>query len=351
MATKDKRVQTILQYLNPFECFEEVAQALRGLDYPVEMLLEWMHNAEFKNSDGQYYTERLRYDEREKVTRFNSFKRLADREEGDHVRGYSTLIQLWHQAGYNAIQLEDLADQLDDDDVEFEGGEGGKGNFTKRVKINKFYSYENISEKVKHLTLPITNLTEDEQYKTYLTQLFTSEDDLYFSMDCYGGMLVNRDKALERGRGPVFVNVNPCTNNGNHNVTKFKYWLLEIDEDEQGNRVPLGEQYAWIIASKLPIATVTFSGGKSLHALVRINAESHEEFRGRVEEVRDYCKQLGMPLDCRVIDPSRYTRVSGANVEGRGFQSLIAWDIGPKNYKDWLIDRVFYMKTPDEEEN
>ena len=127
-----------------------------------------MHNADFKNTDGQYYTERFRYDEREKVTRFNSFKRLADREEGDHVRGYSTLIQLWHQAGYNAIQLEDLADQLDDDDVEFEGGEGGKGNFTKRVKINKFYSYENISEQVKHLTLPTTNLTEDEQYKTYL---------------------------------------------------------------------------------------------------------------------------------------------------------------------------------------
>ena len=351
MATKDKRVQVMLQYLNPFECFEEVCQSLRGLDFPVETMLNWMHESEFKSKDGQYYTERRRYDEREKVTRFNSFKTLAEKEEGDRVRGYSTLIQLWHNLGYNAIQLEDLADQLDDDDVEFESGDGGSSNFTKRVKINKFYSYENIKDTIKHIILPQTQLRENEQYKKFITSLFESEDGLYFSMDCYGGMLVNRDDAIQMGRGPVFVNVNPCTDNGNHNVTKFKYWLLEIDEDAEGNRVPLGEQYAWIKASKLPIATVTFSGGKSLHALVRINAASHDEFRDRVEEVRDYCVQLGMPLDCRVIDPSRYTRVSGAHVEGRGFQSLIAWDIGPKNYKDWLIDRVFYMKTPDEEEN
>ena len=347
MANKDKRVQIMLQYLDPFKCFEEVCQALRGLDFPVETMLNWMHESDFKDTNGQYYTERGRYDEREKTTRFNSFKTLADREEGDHVRGYKTLITLWNQLGYSAIQLEEMADQLDDEDIEFESGEGGKGKFTPRVKINKFYSYDKIE--VTPQTLPQTNLTEDEQYKTYLTHLFKSEDDLYFSMDCYSGVLVNRDKALELGRGAVFMNVNPCTDNGNNNVTDFKYWLLEIDEDENKNRVILEEQLAWIKASKLPVATVTFSGGKSLHALVRVGAKSHEEFRDRVEEIRDYCKQLGMPLDCRVIDPSRYTRVAGTTAQGRGFQSLIAWDIGPKDYDSWLIDRIFYLKSTEEE--
>lgn len=343
MATKDKRVQTILQYLNPFECFEEVAQALRGLDYPVEMLLEWMHESEFTNSNGEYYTSRGRYDEREKITRFNSFMTLADRQEGDHVRGYSTLIQLWHNEGYSAIQLEDLADQLEDDDVEYSSGEGGKSTFTKRVKINKFYSYEKIS--VSPVELPVISLSESEQYKTYLTELFESEDNLYFSMDCYGGMLVNRNKAIDMGQGPVFMNVNPCTDNGNHNVTKFKYWLLEIDEDENKNPVSLEEQYAWMLASKLPITTITFSGGKSLHGLVCINAMDHESFRDRVEEVRDYCVQLGMPLDCRVIDPSRYTRVPGATAQMREYQSLVSWAVGPKDYDSWLVDRIYYLKS------
>jgi hypothetical protein len=349
MATKDKRVQTILQYLNPFDCFEEVCQALRGLDFPVEMLLEWMYESDFKNEQGEYYTERRRYDEREKVTRFKSFKTLSERQEGDHVRGYSTLIQLWSQLGYNAIQLEDLADQLEDDDVEFASGEGGKSMYTKRVKINKFYSYDKIE--VSPVELPPVLMNEEEQYKTFLTQLFKSEDNLYFSMDCYGGTLVNREKAIDMGTGPVFMNVNPCTDNGNHNVTDFNYWLLEIDEDENKQQVPLEVQYAWMLASKLPIATITFSGGKSLHALVRINASDHEDFRDRVEEVRDYCVQLGMPLDCRVIDPSRYTRVPGTTAVGRSYQSLLAWNVGSKNYDSWLIDRIYYLKSQEENQD
>ena len=341
MSTRDKKVQVILQYLNPFECFEEVCQALKGMDYPVDMLLNWMHESEFKDSNNQYYTERARYNEREKITRFNSFLTLADKQEGDRVRGYSTLLQLWNKAGMGSeLQLEAMAEELEDDDVEFNSGGNGRAGAFKRVQIKRYYQYEKIDPD----PIKVTKDKFTDDFREFITHLFKSDDNMYFSMDCFGGMTVSFDRAMKMGAGPLFVNINPCTGNGIQNVTDFRHYLLEIDEDKDGNLVPLEKQYGWLLASKLPISTITYSGGKSLHATVKIEAKDLAEYRNRVDEVRDYCIQLGMPLDTRVIDPCRYTRVAGGFRDGN-LQYLANVNVGPRDYQSWLIDRNYYLKA------
>ena len=345
MATKDKKVQIILQFLNPFECFEEVAQALRGLDYPVECLLSWMHESEFKDANNQYYTERARYNEREKVTRFNSFLTLADKGEHDHVRGYSTLKQLWSQAGYDDFKLEDLADDLDDDDVEFHSGlDQGNYSYTPKISKTKFYEYERIDPK----PISIAQERYENQFRVFMKTLFRKGESAYFSMDCFGGITVPVDDAISKGEGPLFINLNPCTDNGIVNVTSFRHYLLEIDEDEEGNVVPLDKQYAWILASHLPVSTITYSGGKSLHATVKIEAEDLLEYRDRVDEVRDYCIKIGMPLDRRVINPDRYTRCAGGLRDGVE-QYLLDINVGARDYDHWVVKRNIYLKAPVQE--
>lgn len=42
---------------------------------------------------------------------------------------------------------------------------------------------------------------------------------------------------------------------------------------------------------ELPIACLVYSGGKSLHAIVRIDAANFEEYRKRVDYLYDVCKK------------------------------------------------------------
>lgn len=53
-------------------------------------------------------------------------------------------------------------------------------------------------------------------------------------------------------------------------MTAFRYALVESDE------MNLEEQHAMIRELELPVAALVSSGGKSLHAIVRIEAGSFE---------------------------------------------------------------------------
>ena len=341
-TSRDKKVSVILPHLNPFKCFEEVSQALRGLDYPLECMLEWMHNSDSKDENDQYYTERSRYNEREKVTRFNSFNTQDTAPEGEHCRGYKTLYTLYKEAtGKVDNDLEKEIKDLIDDDIEFESGLAPRKGLY-QVQVKKYFEYRKIDPEP--IKLPDLHLPADLMFETYLTHLFKSEDILYFSNDCFGGVGVTREQALENGAGIQFMNANPCNgDNGTQNVTDFKYLLVEIDEDSEGNPVSLEQQYGWLLASKLPIKTITFSGSKSLHALVLIEAESLVQYRDRVDEMRDYLIKIGLPVDRKTIDPSRYTRVAGGDRKGK-LQELVAVNKGSKSYDHWIVDRFTYLE-------
>ena len=55
----------------------------------------------------------------------------------------------------------------------------------------------------------------------------------------------------------------------NENVTRFQYALVESDT------LSIAEQDAIYRKLELPIAALVYSGGKSLHAIVRVDAEDY----------------------------------------------------------------------------
>ena len=59
------------------------------------------------------------------------------------------------------------------------------------------------------------------------------------------------------------------------NVTEYRYCLVESDD------MSLEKQYAMFTELKLPIATLTHSGGKSLHAIVKVNAANRRGYQQR----------------------------------------------------------------------
>ena len=129
----------------------------------------------------------------------------------------------------------------------------------------------------------------------------------------------------------AWIRFNPLDGDGvkNENVTKFRYALVESDT------LPIAEQDILFRKLELPIAAIVHSGGKSLHAIVHIDADSYEEYRKRVEYLYDFLEKHGVSIDKQNRNPSRLSRMPGVTRNGNR-QYLVATNIGRKSWVDWM---------------
>ena len=114
----------------------------------------------------------------------------------------------------------------------------------------------------------------------------------------------------------------------NENVTDFRYALVESDSME------LDQQNAMLRELELPIAALVFSGKKSLHAIVKIDAADYREYRQRVEYLYNICKKNGLKLDTQNKNPSRLSRMPGIIRNGKK-QFLVDTNIGKDTWEEW----------------
>lgn len=117
-----------------------------------------------------------------------------------------------------------------------------------------------------------------------------------------------------------------CTN---ENVTDFRYALVESDD------MDLDKQNALIRELELPVAALVFSGKKSLHAIVRIEAADMKEYKKRVEYLYSICKKNGLKLDTQNKNPSRLSRMPGVTRNGKK-QFLVDTNIGKESWEEWV---------------
>jgi RecA-family ATPase len=125
---------------------------------------------------------------------------------------------------------------------------------------------------------------------------------------------------------------------GKRTPAKFKYCLLEGDaptglSPEMIEAQKL-RQYLWLVGSRLPIAAMYDSGGRSIHALVKIDADSKEQFDERVSMVYAYAKNFP-GIDGGRKSSAQLTRLPGA-YRGGVCQALISWETGAVSYQDWI---------------
>lgn len=129
----------------------------------------------------------------------------------------------------------------------------------------------------------------------------------------------------------AWIRFNPLDGDGvkNENVTRFRFALVESDT------LPIAEQDIVFRKLELPIAALVYSGSKSLHAVVRVDAENYEEYRKRVEFLYDFMEKNGVSIDKQNRNPSRLSRMPGVTRNGNR-QYLVATNIGRKSWVDWL---------------
>ena len=128
----------------------------------------------------------------------------------------------------------------------------------------------------------------------------------------------------------AWIRFNPIDGKGvkNDNVTAFRYMLLESDN------MSLGKQKTILEQLELPIAAMVFSGGKSIHAIVKVDAYSYEEYRKRVDFIYSIAQKNGFKPDKKNRNPSRLSRMPGVMRDGNP-QFLMATNIGKESYKEW----------------
>jgi RecA-family ATPase len=130
--------------------------------------------------------------------------------------------------------------------------------------------------------------------------------------------------------GGAWIRFNPLDGNGvkNENVTEFRYALVESDD------MDIDRQNALLRELELPIAVLVHSGGKSLHAIVRIDAADYGEYRKRVDFLYEICSKNGMTIDTQNKNPSRLSRMPGC-VRGDHEQYIVDTNIGKASWAEW----------------
>lgn len=128
----------------------------------------------------------------------------------------------------------------------------------------------------------------------------------------------------------AWIRINPLNGEGvdDKNVVEFNNLLIESDN------LDLNEQIEILEKIKIPIKAMVYSGGKSIHAIVPVNAASATEYRFQFNFIRNILHNAGMEIDKANINPSRLSRLPGV-VRGNHKQFLIKTNIGMDTYQEW----------------
>lgn len=189
----------------------------------------------------------------------------------------------------------------------------------------------------------LETLFEPDENVGYVTESWEHDGKFLPSKGCYDRTAGQLIKELYQCKGDIgsvlgdynsevgaWIRFNPLDGKDvkNENVTEFRYALVESDT------MDISAQKAIITELELPVAALVYSGKKSLHAIVKIDASTYEEYKKRVDYLYNVCNKNGLKLDIQNRNPSRLSRMPGVMRNGKK-QYLLDTNIGKENWNEW----------------
>lgn len=196
---------------------------------------------------------------------------------------------------------------------------------------------------VRDVTDYLTALFDTDDHVCYVTSAYADADGKYKP---YGGThsrtcgellgsirrspdLTDTFGTTQDGAG-AWVCFNPMDGKGrgNANVTNYRYALVESDSQS------IDAQFTLMQDLRLPIKMLVHSGGKSLHAIVSIDACDYKQYKERVDYLYTVCQKHGLNVDTQDKNPARLSRLPGFK-RGENWQYIVAHDIGEPDFVAW----------------
>lgn len=202
---------------------------------------------------------------------------------------------------------------------------------------------------VREITRYLETLFQSTEHVGYVTETYEiidekTGDKIYKptsgAYDRTAGQLIEALNKCEGDIGSVlgdykeeagaWIRFNPLDGKGvkNENVSDYRYALVESDNME------IEKQNAIMRELELPIALLVHSGKRSIHAIVRVDAATYEEYRKRVDYLYNVCKKNGLNVDNQNRNPSRLSRLPGIMRNGKK-QFIIDSNIGKADWEEW----------------
>lgn len=314
---------------------DSIIEALKNLDVSKLSYQEWINVGMALKVEGfsvdvwdSWSRNDSRYKECECQRKWESFKGSSNPVGG------GSIVQLAKDQGWSPVRFDNDGVMNWDDVIEYDGDGIVYAPTIKETPIEQLIKY-------------LKTLFKDDEYVSYVSSdvWHKKEEDKWFPnkgfCDRTAAELIRELEKHPNDIGAVigdtkpecgaWIRFNPVDGKGakNENVTRFTYALVESDD------MPIAEQDALYRKLELPIACLVHSGGKSLHAIVRVDAKDAEEYRKRVDFLYDFLETNGLKVDRANRNPSRLSRMPGVLRNGV-MQTLVATNIGRYSYADWL---------------
>ncbi len=329
MADTYYDIPTVLSAIDPAACeYDEwcsIGMALKAGGFPLSMWKDWSRR------------DTARYHEGEFERKWESFK-----------GGWSasvnigTIVHIAESQGWEPPARAIAGNRSLDWDGEI-GGDDLKIVDTRWIEGQELHEPDKW-DPVGELITYLQTLFDSSENVGYVTKAWKTEDGVYMptagAYDRTAGQLIEELSRCGGDIGKVlgdyvpevgaWIRFNPLDGKGikNENVTEFRYALIESDSME------IERQNAIIRELELPVACLVHSGKKSLHAIVKVEAGSYEEYKKRVEYLYSVCKKNGLDIDQKNRNPSRLSRMPGIMRNGHK-QWLVDTNIGQPSWSEW----------------
>lgn len=340
---KQYNLLELLDYINPSELsyqeWTNVGMALKHEGYEAS---DW---------DSWSAQDSERYKRGECFTKWNSFNETA----GDIVTG-GTIFDYAKRGGF-------VPQKKIDPNEGVLGWEDEIGNIIDKDSIDSIELHEPSDSSwnpANELIRYLTTLFDTDEYVGFVVSSIENEKGKFIpgnrgNFRMTAGQIVEGLHSCNGDIGAVigdynqaagaWIRFNPLNGEGvrNTDIASFKYALVESDS------LDIGKQLSIIHQLELPVAAVVYSGAKSIHAIVKVDASDNKEYRERVSYLYKICDKNGLEVDSQNKNPSRLSRMPGC-VRGEHKQFIIETNTGKETWSDW-VEWVESMNDdlPDEE--
>ena len=336
MDYKNDNLDEMLDYINPavldYQEWLNIGMALKDAGYDVSVWDNWsaLDSARYHNGECE-----------KKWRSFNG---------SDNPVTAGTIVKMALENGYSQKKYSafNYGSALDWNDCIGENYVVTSAEQTTALSIREPDDWNPAQQITKYLE----TLFEINDYVNYVTECWFNEEkgkympsngsssrtagELLAELQRYNGDFANvfGDTNPESG---AWIRFNPMDGKGckNENVTEYRYALVESD------KIPVEQQNGIMHELQLPIAALVFTGGKSLHAIVRVDAGNYDEYRKRVDFLYNVCDKNGLKVDRNNKNPSRLSRMPGVMRNGKK-QFLVETNTGFSSWTEWkdYIDSI-----------
>lgn len=178
---------------------------------------------------------------------------------------------------------------------------------TKLHYINEIGDVYDSSSLYKQFVDQINTMFKQDEYILIATLDKDTADDKRYSYNVYTfSELLDPEFTVPEN---AVVMINPVSSKKAtgkiDDVSSYRYVLVECDD------MPIDKQYEFWMKTELPVDLLVYSGNKSLHAYIRVDAENYEDWHNRVDVVKKYLSIRKFNYDKTLIHVGAKGRLAG----------------------------------------